>query len=100
MKICVFGAGAVGAVIAGSLARAGHEVSVVARGAHLTAIRSRGLRILSGEAESAVRVAAESDPARLGPQDYVIVAVKGQSLPRWPQPSPAARRRDIGRHQR
>jgi 2-dehydropantoate 2-reductase len=81
MKICIFGAGAVGAVIAGSLARAGHEVSVVARGDHLTAIRSNGLRILSGEAESAVRVAAESDPARLGPQDYVIVAVKGQSLP-------------------
>jgi 2-dehydropantoate 2-reductase len=81
MKICIFGAGAVGAVIAGSLARAGHEVSVVARGDHLTAIRSRGLRILSGEAQSAVRVAAESDPARLGPQDYVIVAVKGQSLP-------------------
>jgi 2-dehydropantoate 2-reductase len=81
MKICVFGAGAVGAVIAGSLARAGHEVSVVARGAHLTAIREHGLRILSGDTGSTARVAAESDPARLGPQDYVIVAVKGQSLP-------------------
>src|SRR6185369_16351683 len=81
MKICVFGAGAVGAVIAGSLARAGHEVSVVARGAHLTAIREHGLRILSGDAGSTARVAGESDPARLGPQDYVIVAVKGQSLP-------------------
>jgi len=81
MKICVFGAGAVGAVIAGSLARAGHEVSVVARGAHLTAIREHGLRILSGDAASTARVAAESDPAGLGPQDYVIVAVKGQSLP-------------------
>src|SRR5262245_20548505 len=81
MKICVFGAGAVGAVIAGSLARAGHKVSVVARGAHLTAIRSNGLRILSGDAATTARVAAESDPARLGPQDYVIVAVKGQSVP-------------------
>src|SRR5688572_17672090 len=81
MKICVFGAGAVGAVIAAGLSRAGHDVSVVARGAHLTAIRAHGLRILSGGSESTVRIAAESDPARLGPQDYVIVAVKGQSLP-------------------
>jgi len=81
MKICVFGAGAVGAVVAAGLSRAGHDVSVVARGAHLTAIRAHGLRILSGGSESTVRVAAESDPARLGPQDYVIVAVKGQSLP-------------------
>ena len=81
MKICVFGAGAVGAVIAAGLSRAGHDVSVVARGAHLAAIRAQGLRILSGGSESTVRIAAESDPARLGPQDYVIVAVKGQSLP-------------------
>ena len=81
MKMCIFGAGAVGGVIASGLARAGHDVSVVARGAHLTAIRERGLRIVSGDGEKAVRIAAESNPARLGPQDYVIVAVKGQSLP-------------------
>ena len=81
MKICVYGAGAVGGVIAAWLARAGHEVSVVARGAHLTAIRSGGLRIVSAQGESTVRIAADSDPSRLGPQDYVIVAVKGQSLP-------------------
>jgi len=81
MKICVYGAGAVGGVIAGWLSRAGHEVSVVARGAHLTVIRERGLRIVSSSSECAARVSADSDPARLGPQDYVIVAVKGQSLP-------------------
>ena len=81
MKICVFGAGAVGAVIAAGLSRAGHDVSAVARGAHLEAIREHGLRVLSGDSESTARIAAESDPARLGPQDYVIVAVKGQSLP-------------------
>jgi 2-dehydropantoate 2-reductase len=81
MKICVFGAGAVGAVIAAGLSRAGHDVSVVARGAHLTAIRAHGLRVVSSGPESTARIAAESDPARLGPQDYVIVAVKGQSLP-------------------
>jgi len=80
MKICIYGAGAVGGLIAGRLAQAGHAVSVVARGAHLTAIRDKGLRILFEEKEIQVKVKAESAPARLGPQDHVIVAVKGQSL--------------------
>ena len=81
MKICVYGAGAVGGLIAGRLAQAGHAVSVVARGAHLTAIRAQGLRIVSEENEVTADLRAESDPALLGPQDCVIVAVKGQSLP-------------------
>ena len=80
MKICIYGAGAVGGLVAGRLAQAGHEVSVVARGAHLTAIRERGLRILSESKETAVKLKAETDPALLGPQDYVFVAVKGQNL--------------------
>jgi 2-dehydropantoate 2-reductase len=82
MKFCIYGAGAVGGLIAGWLARSGEDVSVVARGAHLDAIRSRGLRVRdreSGRLES-FAVKAESDPAALGPQDYVIVAVKGQGL--------------------
>jgi 2-dehydropantoate 2-reductase len=81
MKICVFGAGAVGGVIAARLALADHDVSVVARGAHLTAIRGAGLRLRTPGGESVARVRAGDDPARLGPQDSVIVAVKGQSLP-------------------
>jgi 2-dehydropantoate 2-reductase len=81
MKICVYGAGAVGGLMAAWLARAGRAVSVVARGAHLTAIREHGLRVRSEGKESAVQVHAESDPAKLGPQDCVLVAVKGQSLP-------------------
>ena len=82
MKICIFGAGAVGGLIAGWLARAGHEVSVVARGAQLAAIRERGLRIRSGASgEIAVsRPRAESDPAKLGPQESVVVTVKGPGL--------------------
>jgi 2-dehydropantoate 2-reductase len=82
MKICVFGAGAVGGVLAGRLALAGHDVSVVARGAHLTAIRAHGLRVRDA-ASGRVQVThprAEADAARLGAQDYVIVAVKGQNL--------------------
>jgi 2-dehydropantoate 2-reductase len=81
MKICIYGAGAVGGLVAGRLAQAGHAVSVVARGAHLTAIRQHGLRMVFEENETTVRIKAESDPALLGAQDCVFVAVKGQSLP-------------------
>jgi 2-dehydropantoate 2-reductase len=81
MKICIYGAGAVGGLVAGRLAQHGHEVSVVARGAHLTAIRGHGLRVVFEKKEIKVKIKAESDPALLGPQDCVFVAVKGQSLP-------------------
>ena len=81
MKICIYGAGAVGGLVAGRLAQSGHDVSVVARGAHLTAIVSHGLRVRFEGRETVVRVRANNDPERLGPQDYVFVAVKGQNLP-------------------
>jgi 2-dehydropantoate 2-reductase len=69
-------------LIAGRLARSGHEVSALARGAHLEAIRTGGLRVRDGAtgAVESYAVRAEADPALLGPQDYVIVAVKAQSL--------------------
>ena len=79
MKLCIYGAGAVGGLMAAWLARAGHDVSVVARGAHLEAIKRTGLRVRSGgEVQSfAVRAASARE---LGAQDYVLVAVKAQSL--------------------
>jgi 2-dehydropantoate 2-reductase len=83
MKFCIYGAGAIGGLMAAWLERAGHDVCVVARGATLEAIRREGLRVrtlASGEM-CVTRPAADSDPARFGPQDGVIVAVKGQSLP-------------------
>jgi len=80
MKLCVYGAGAVGGLMAAWLARAGHDVSVVARGAQLEAIRRSGLRIRSGGEETAYKVRAEEDPAALGAQDYVLLGVKAQSL--------------------
>ena len=80
MKICVYGAGAVGGLMAAWLFRSGHEVSVVARGAHLEAIRAGGLRVKSGDKVETFRLRAEADPASLGPQDYVLVVVKAQSL--------------------
>jgi len=80
MKICVYGAGAIGGLMAAWLARSGHEVSVVARGAQLDAIRRDGLRVQSKGKTDSFNIKAESDPARLGAQDYVLVTVKAQSL--------------------
>jgi 2-dehydropantoate 2-reductase len=80
MKICVYGAGAIGGLMAAWLARSGHEVSVVARGAQLDAIRRNGLRVQSEGKTKAFRVRSEDEPAKLGPQDYVLVTVKAQSL--------------------
>ena len=80
MKICVYGAGAVGGLMAAWLSRAGHDVSVVARGAQLEAIRRDGLRVRSKDRTDSFRIKADSDPARIGPQDYVLVTVKAQSL--------------------
>src|SRR5438270_8474552 len=80
MKLCVYGAGAVGGLMAAWLARAGHEVSVVARGAQLEAIRRSGLRVRSNGGVESFQIKADSDPRELGPQDYVLVTVKAQSL--------------------
>src|SRR6185295_18179253 len=78
MKICVYGAGAVGGLIAAWLARSGHDVSVVARGAHLEAIRKQGLRVRDGATGRVESFKVSTSPA--GAQDYVFVAVKAQNL--------------------
>jgi len=75
-KICVFGAGAIGGYMAVELARSGREVSVVARGEHLAAIRAGGLRLQIGGATHVAHVAATDQPAELGVQDLVICALK------------------------
>lgn len=80
MRICVFGAGAVGGHLAAKLAAAGNEVSVVARGAQLQAIRRSGLKLLHGGQEIRGTVRASERAADLGPQDYVIVTLKAPAL--------------------
>jgi len=80
VKICVFGAGAVGGHFAAQLAASGHEVSVVARGAHLEAIRRNGLTLLKGEQRIVGKVRAAEDPRELGPVDYVLVTLKATGL--------------------
>jgi 2-dehydropantoate 2-reductase len=76
MKICVYGAGAIGGYLAVELALSGQDVSVVARGAHLEAIQKRGLTLHIEGREKVARVLADSDPHALGPQDIVICALK------------------------
>ncbi|TBR30927.1 MAG: oxidoreductase, partial [Reyranella sp.] len=80
MRICVFGAGAIGGNYATRLAAAGNEVSVVARGPHLDAIRAKGLTLLTGDKTIVAKVAASDKPADLGPQDVVISTLKASSL--------------------
>ncbi len=81
MKICIYGAGAIGGTLGARLALSGNQVSVVARGAHLNAIRANGLTLLHGDERHTVRVPASSNAADLGHQDLVIIALKGHSLP-------------------
>jgi 2-dehydropantoate 2-reductase len=84
MKICVFGAGAIGGNLATRLAAAGgHEISVVARGAQLQAIRTRGLTLTrNGHPTVSVGPLPATDrPSELAPQDLVLVTLKAQALP-------------------
>jgi 2-dehydropantoate 2-reductase len=82
MKICVFGAGAIGGYMGVKLAQAGADVSLVARGPHLAAMKSKGLTLIEEDgAPQTVQVTASDTPADLGPQDYVIVTLKAHSVP-------------------
>lgn len=86
MSVTVFGAGAIGGILAARAAAAGDDVAVVARGAHLAAIQTRGLRFISGPAEArvedfTVHPRATDRPDTLGPQDLVIITLKGHQIP-------------------
>jgi 2-dehydropantoate 2-reductase len=80
MRICIFGAGAVGSHFAVRLALAGHEVACVMRGPHLQATKANGLTLRVGDAEFSAKVKASDDPAALGPQDLVISTLKANAL--------------------
>ncbi len=83
MKLCVFGAGAIGSHLAARLSAAGHaEISIVARGAQLDAIRKTGITLKSGKEEIHGKPAAASDdPSSLPKQDVVLVTLKAHSIP-------------------
>jgi len=80
LRICIFGAGAVGGHFAARLAAAGHAVSVLARGAQLEALRAGGATLVSGGERVNARVRASDRPAELGGQDVVLLTVKATAL--------------------
>ena len=82
MKICIFGAGAIGGFVGAKLADAGAEVSMVARGAHLLEMQKNGLTLLEdGLDPKRIMVRVAKDPLELGAQDYVFVTLKAHSVP-------------------
>lgn len=81
MRVAVYGAGAIGALLGARLAEAGWDISLIARGEHLAAIRRDGLRIVSDEfGDQTYRLNASDSPDEIGPVDYVILGVKAHAL--------------------
>ena len=80
MRICIYGAGAVGSFLAARLAHAGFDVAAIARGAQLAALQSDGITLEEADGTINARVKASSDPADFGPQDAVIFTTKAHSL--------------------
>jgi 2-dehydropantoate 2-reductase len=80
VKVCVVGAGAIGGLVASGFARAGHEVCLVARGAHLDALRAKGLTLISGDKREVFALRASDDPADLGTQEAVFLCLKTPSI--------------------
>lgn len=89
MKICIYGAGAIGGYLGAQLSLAGENVTLIARGPHLEAMRRDGLRLLIDGEERVAHPACTSDPSGVGPQDYVIVTLKAHSVPAVVEPMQA-----------
>ncbi len=80
MKLCIYGAGAIGGYLGAELALAGNEVTLIARGPHLAAIQGSGLTLIKGEERQTVDVPSTDDPREAGPHNYVIVTLKAHSI--------------------
>ncbi|MGR4868377.1 2-dehydropantoate 2-reductase [Variovorax sp. LARHSF232] len=80
MKVCIYGAGAIGGWLGAALAQAGERINVVARGATLEALQQGGLQLMRGDVRTRVPVNAAASPGEFGEQDLVVVAVKAPSL--------------------
>ncbi len=81
MKICIYGAGAIGGYLGACLTANGADVTLIARGAHLEAMRRNGLVLRKGGEEIVSRPACTDNPAEAGPQDFIIVTLKAHSVP-------------------
>jgi 2-dehydropantoate 2-reductase len=80
MKVCIYGAGAIGAYLGAALVEAGCDVTLIARGPHLEAMQKHGLTLEIEGATRNVRIRCTSDPAAVGPQDFVILTLKAHSV--------------------
>jgi 2-dehydropantoate 2-reductase len=81
IRVCVFGAGAIGGYIGAKLFATDAEVTLIARGPHLKAMQQNGLRLIEGGGETVLRPRAMEDPRDAGPQDYVVISLKAHSVP-------------------
>jgi 2-dehydropantoate 2-reductase len=81
MRICIYGAGAIGALLGTQLSLAGKEVTLIARGPHLRAMQKNGVKLLMSGEERIAHPRCVENPAQAGPQDFVIITLKAHSLP-------------------
>ena len=81
MKIAIYGAGAIGGHLGAMLSRAGYDVSLIARGPHMEAMRANGLKQIIRDEEFITYPRVTDDPSNLGPQDYVVMSVKSYQAP-------------------
>ncbi|MBT5780557.1 MAG: 2-dehydropantoate 2-reductase [Rhodospirillaceae bacterium] len=81
MKLCIFGAGAIGAYLGVELKRGGVDVTLIARGPHLQAMKKNGVTLRIGDEEHTEHPNCSDDPTEVGPQDYVLVTLKAHSVP-------------------
>ena len=86
MRICIYGAGAIGGWLGVQLALAGEDVTLIARGAHLEAMQKNGLKLLIDGEERIAHPRCVADPAEAGIQDYVFVTLKAHSFPAVVEP--------------
>ena len=82
MRICIYGAGAIGGYLGAMLSKTDVELSLVARGPHLQAMQEKGLKLLTDAGESIYHLNCTDSPESLPPQDYVIVTLKAHSVPK------------------
>ena len=81
MKICIYGAGAIGGFLGAELALAGEDVSLIARGPHLAAMRDKGLTLIRDGERRVAKVRCFENPAEAGEQDFVVITLKAHSVP-------------------
>src|SRR5258708_7467672 len=105
MKICIFGAGAIGGFIGARLALAGEDVTLIARGPHLAAMKKNGLKLISEGKTHVVHPRCTDDASEAGPQDFVVLSGEAPRPPGiaragHPLPRPTARRPSASRRSR